>query len=253
MTFNIWTFLFEIINFVALAYILHRLLYRPLQKAVEERRQANQRQEQETQEARREADTLRREMQTQLAAIEKERQDSIRQAREQATLERKKMLQEAEQVVRRRDEESRQTLERERAEAYQGMRGKIVRQAVDLAGRMLHEAANRNLNGQLAERLVETLQGLPAAEQRRVRANWQATDGAVLEAAAELDATHQARLAAAATTLVGQPVSLTVQTKPMLLGGVRLRLGGEVWDASLAGSLGQACEPESSEIAHNAS
>lgn len=30
MAFNIWTFLFEIVNFVVLACILHRLLYRPL-------------------------------------------------------------------------------------------------------------------------------------------------------------------------------------------------------------------------------
>ena len=35
MTFNGWTFLFQVLNFVVLAYALHRLLYRPLREAIE--------------------------------------------------------------------------------------------------------------------------------------------------------------------------------------------------------------------------
>jgi hypothetical protein len=36
---------------------------------------------------------------------------------------------------------------------------------------------------------------------------------------------------------VGKPVSLAVKNCPRLLDGVRLRLGGHVWDGSLAAPL----------------
>jgi len=122
MTFNVWTFLFEMINFVVLAYVLHRLLYGPLRKAVEERRQASAAIEAEAQNARHEADALRGQVQAQLADIEVQRQVTVREAREQAAAERTKLLQETDQLVRRRQEDERQTLKRERAEAYQGLR-----------------------------------------------------------------------------------------------------------------------------------
>jgi F-type H+-transporting ATPase subunit b len=240
MSFHFSTFLFEMINFVVLAYVLHRLLYSPLQKAVEERRHASVRMETETQSARHEADMLREQVKTQLADIEVQRQAAIRQAREQAAAERKKLLQETDQLVQRRLDDERQTLQRERAEAYTGLRTEIVNQAVDLAERFLVHAADRTLNDQMAQRLVDTLQTLPKAEQDELRDRWQPKDGAVLETAADLRDATKDNIAAAVAALLGQEVPLTVQARPSLLGGVRLRIGGQVWDASLAGSLEQA-------------
>lgn len=240
MTFNVWTFLFEIINFVVLAYVLHRLLYRPLIKAVEERRAASAQMETEANNARREADALREQVQAQLADIEAQRQTAIREARDQAAAERKKMLQETDQLVERRMEEERQTLRRERTEAYQGLRTEIVDQAVGLAERFLVQAADRSLNDQMAQRLVDTLRIMPRAEQDKLRAHWQPKDGAILESAGDLEETTREKIAASIAGLLGPEAHLTVQNKPPLLGGVRLRIGGQVWDASLAGSLEQA-------------
>ena len=250
MTFNIWTFLFEMVNFVVLAYVLHRLLYRPLQKAVEERRQASVRMELETQSARHEADALREQVKTQLADIEVQRQAAIHQAREQAAAERKKLLQDTDQLVKRRLDEERQTLQRERAETYQGLRTEIVNQAVDLAERFLVQAADRTLNDQLTQRLLDTLQTLSRAEQDELRAHWQPKDGAVIESAAQLEDATAKKIAGAVATLLGQEVHLTVQARPALVGGVRLRIGGQVWDASLAGSLEQARFGVSEEPTH---
>ncbi len=56
MTFNIWTFLFEVVNFVVLAYILHRLLYRPLREAIDRRRAEIAQTQAEAEQARAEAE-----------------------------------------------------------------------------------------------------------------------------------------------------------------------------------------------------
>jgi F-type H+-transporting ATPase subunit b len=240
MTFNLWTFLFEAVNFVVLAYILHRLLYRPLRQAVDARRQAATRAQTEADAARQEAAAVRLKLQTQLTEVEQQRQELIHQAREQAEMERKKLLAEAERAVQQRLEESRQGLVKERGEAFQSLRTEVIAQAVELAGRFLNQAADRSLNGQLALRLVESLRSVPQDERDRLRDEWQPADGGTLETAAALDRPLLDQITAAVTALLGEPINLIIQNKPSLLGGQRLRLGGHVWDGSLSGALTEA-------------
>src|SRR5271169_2235610 len=97
--FNWWTFLFEALNFVVLAYVLHRLLYRPLREAIEKRREANLRAQEAAAKARQDALALEQQLREQLAGAQRQRQELIHQAREQAELERRRLLAEAEQSV----------------------------------------------------------------------------------------------------------------------------------------------------------
>ncbi len=41
MVFNVWTFLFQVVNFLVLVAILRWLLYSPLREAIDRRREAN--------------------------------------------------------------------------------------------------------------------------------------------------------------------------------------------------------------------
>ena len=237
MTFNFWTFLFEIINFLVLAYVLHRLLYRPLRQGIDERRAATLKVQTDAQAALAEATATKQKLQSELAEFEHQRQDLIHQAKAQANEEKRKMLAEADVAAQQRLEEIRQTLERERSDALRSLRNDIVAQAKDLAGRFLGQAAERTLNDQLALRLLETMRNLPAGEVERLRRQWQPADGGTLELAEPLDDSAVRQIEAAVAGVLGNPVALVLQTKPNLLGGLRLRLGGELWDASLAGAL----------------
>jgi F-type H+-transporting ATPase subunit b len=250
MTFNLWTFLFEIVNFVVLAYVLYRILYHPLRKAVEERREATNRAQADAEAARRDAAALEQKLKAQLADLDRQRQDSVRQAREQAEAERKKILSETEQVVQRRQEDSRKALERERDEALESLRAEVIGQAADLAERFLDEAANETLNRQLALKLIEVLSHLPAGEREDLQRQWKPVDGAVLETAKELDDATLGQLAQTVTAALGQQVTLAVHIQTNLIGGVRLRLGGNVWDASLAGALEQVRHAKSEVAGH---
>jgi F-type H+-transporting ATPase subunit b len=240
MTFNVWTFLFEVLNFLVLAFVLQRLLYRPLREAVERRQQAAAREREEAASARQEAAGLQQRLRERLAEQEQERQQLLRQAHEQAAADRKKLLAETERVIRDRQEEQRRALAREREEAVQALQGEVAGMAVDLARRLLAGAADCTLHRQLALRLVEALHEVPQRNRELLRAQWQPGDGAVLETARDLDAPTLAQVTGAVGTVLGRPVAPAVQVRPELLGGVRLRLGGQVWDASLAGQLGDA-------------
>ncbi len=240
MTFNVWTFLFEVLNFLVLAYLLHRLLYRPLHDAIDARRAEANRARAEAEQAHREAVALQERLQREQAEQQRQQQELIRASREQADAERRRILAEAEQAVRTRQEEVRQALECEREDALQALRTEVVRQAVDAAGRLLGAAADRTLEVQLAARLVEAVGALPEDQRRQLREQWTPADGALLEAASDPDADALGRVRAALAELLGRPAELDVRVRPELLAGARLRLGGHVWDASLAGQLAPA-------------
>jgi F-type H+-transporting ATPase subunit b len=237
MHFSPWTFLFEMLNFVVLAVVLYRLLYRPLHEAIDRRREDVTRAQTEADKAREQAAMLQQQLQGQLAEVEQQGEVALRQGRERAEAERKKILEEAESEMQRRREQARQALEREREEAWQGLSGEMTKLAVEVVERLLRESCDRTLNDQLALHLIEELRGLSPEKRRAVRDQWQPEDGAALETAGELDDATARRITEAAGDLVGRPITLATTNAPTLLGGVRLRLGGHIWDASLAGQL----------------
>jgi len=237
MTFNLWTFLFEVLNFLVLAYVLHRLLYRPLRAAVEKRQQETARARTEADKARQEAEELLQQVQERQARQEQERQKLLREAHQLAEADRKRLLAEAERTVRERQEEARKALDREREETLHALRGEMTDLALDLTRRLLKGAADRTLQTQLIRRLIETLHTLPEAERAQLRSHWQPQDAAVLETAEELDGAALSEVADAVKTALDRQVTPSVSVRPELIGGVRLRLGGQVWDASLAGQL----------------
>jgi F-type H+-transporting ATPase subunit b len=237
MQFNWWTFLFEIVNFAVLAYILHRLLYRPLRDAIDKRRQANALAQANAEKAHADAVAMQKQLQVQLTEMEGQRQKAIEEARELGEIERRKLLAEGEKTLKRRQQELRQAIEREHEEASRSLRAELRTSAVELAERLLREASGAALSRQLATHLVETLKQLPESQRAQMRRDWASADGAVIETAEPIDDSLLGQFTDAISAVVGQKVSLDVQHAPALVAGVRLRIGGHVWDASLAGQL----------------
>lgn len=237
MTFNLWTFLLEAFNFLVLAYVLKRLLYRPLREAIDRRREAHERAQTEAEKARDQAQARERELQAQLADLDRRRQETLHQAHEQALEERQKLLDEAGRAVQQKQEAARTALARERDETLKALGAELVDQAVGLTRRLLTEAADVSLDRQLTGRLAETVEQCPDSEREVLRRDWRAQDAVVLETAGDPDAGAVQRVTSAVAALLGQPVSLTIERQTGLIAGARLRLGGRVWDASLAGQL----------------
>jgi len=237
MTFSWWTFFFEAINFLVLAYILRRLLYRPLHDAIDKRKQANARAQVQAETARKDAESLKQRLNDQLAAVEQQRQQIIHEAHEQAESDRKKLLADGQRMVQRRQDEVADAIKREREQAITSLQGEIVTQAIELTRRLLSEASERSLHQQLALRLVQDLRQAPANQRELLQRNDTSGNGSVLEVAQDLDADTMAQLADAVSGVAGHVVTLALEHRQELLDGVRLRIGGQVWDCSLAGQL----------------
>lgn len=237
MVFNVWTFLFQVVNFLVLVAILRWLLYRPLREAIDRRREANAKAQAGAEVARREAAALQATLDQQLAEVDRKRAEVMRESRERAEAERQALMANTEAASRRRREELEQQLARERDEALRSLRAELVHSAVEMASRLLSEASDSTLQHRLASRLVDELRRIPVEERLRLQGEWDDGEAVVLETAAELNGDVLRDLGGAIESLVGRPLGLSVRVRPDLLGGVRLRIGGHVWDASMAGRL----------------
>jgi F0F1-type ATP synthase delta subunit len=94
------------------------------------------------------------------------------------------------------------------------------------------------------------LQAVSADERQRIAIGWTADEPAVIETAEQLDRQSLDQISAAVSTLLGQSVTLETRPKPSLISGVCLRIGGQVWDASLGGPLQEMGREQPQEVAH---
>lgn len=60
---------------------------------------------------------------------------------------------------------------------------------------------------------------------------------ALVESATPLTAELQSNLASSLAVKYGRPLSLEFQTQPELLGGIRVKVGSDVWDGSVKARL----------------
>lgn len=60
---------------------------------------------------------------------------------------------------------------------------------------------------------------------------------AIVESAIALPPTIQSELQASLSKKYGRPLSLEFQTRPELLGGIRVKVGSDVWDGSVKARL----------------
>ena len=58
-----------------------------------------------------------------------------------------------------------------------------------------------------------------------------------VESATELDAGTRAELQSSLSRKYGRPISLSFQTQPELLGGIRVQVGSDVWDGTVKARL----------------
>lgn len=104
------------------------------------------------------------------------------------------------------------------------------RAAAGTALLLIHTAAN--LRGRRVDTALTALSDIAAAQRNRVVAH--------VRVAQPLTDDQSTRLAAALGRLAGRSVSLNVVIDPSVLGGVSVRLGGDVIDGSISNRLEQA-------------
>lgn len=228
------TLIFETINFVVLALVLWRILYRPLRGAIEARRSALEEARQRTEAALGEAQRLEGEWRHKHEELEALRASVRAEVLDAAERERAVLLERAREDARAELARVRQLAVAEREAAERWVESAVVERGADLAGRLLLELAPGAVDDALAETLVRAL------ETKRAELSALADeDGVEVElTGARLPGPALAeRVAEVLRAVAARPVRIVTRGEPSLVGGWTVRVGDRLFDASIAGEL----------------
>ena len=236
------TFALEIINFMALIWILKRFLYRPVLATLAERRAgiAGSLNEARATEAR--ALALQSQFESRLADWEREKAAARSQFDAQMAAEHARQMEELNrdlaaerQRSAARDAHRQETLERELATQS----GTLARQFTSALRTRL---AGPAIEARLVEIFVEELSALPKECLEPLRTGQNGHGQGVLSSAYPLSEEQRRQISDAVDSRLGKLVHLDFVEDSELLAGVRLSLGAWQLDLSLAGELGVFAE-----------
>jgi F-type H+-transporting ATPase subunit b len=243
MELNWTTFGLEIINFLALLWILKRFLYRPVMQTLAERRAGIERTlaEARTTEAR--AATMKQQFEIRLTDWEQEKATARSHLQAELAAERTRKIEALEKELSAERERSaaqdahRQDTQQRELAAQAGIHAR------QFASKLLARVAGPEMEGRLVQLFIEEIAALPEERLSAVRAGQNDHGQGVLRTAYELPEAQRQQLSIAIGSRLGQPVALEFIIDPKLFAGVRLSLGAWQLDFSLAGELGVFPEP----------
>jgi F-type H+-transporting ATPase subunit b len=246
------TIAFQIINFLVLAALLYRFLFRPVMRGVKERADEKERLAHEMAREREEAAQLRAELEGRLAHAKEEAAAIIAQAGEQAEAERKELLYEVQAEAERLLVEAHTDAHRLRQQAVDEFHGDLLDAILEISGQVIGRTAPPELHDALVQQLNDSIWELGRSEMQRVEAFRRSLGDrdptAYVTTARPLSPEQQGLLARTFTALADRHVNLEVQTDPSLAAGLRVRMADVVVENSIAGQLAELRETASSAL-----
>ncbi|MDD5249105.1 MAG: F0F1 ATP synthase subunit delta [Rhodocyclaceae bacterium] len=238
MEFDWMTVVLEALNFLVLVWLLKRFFYRPVLAVIEKRRADSEKILTDAATLRRDAEALKGEYESRLAAAGRERDLALARLDEEIARERARRhaVVEAEAAA---DRQRRQMLEARESREREAL---LQRQAVAVAGRFATRFLERLAGPELEARLVDlALDELRAAapEQLAVLAAALREPGARVEVvtAHPLDGARRAALNAALARLAGRTLDAQFGEDAVLKAGLCLAAGSWVLMANLRDEL----------------
>ena len=244
---NLSTLLLQVANFLILAFILTRFLFKPLKKTLDERANRVTRAVEEAEKATSEAKDLRLEYEkkhenidAEIAALKNEARIVIDETRQQ-------MLQEAYQEIEAMRTRAQEEIEQQRTDALLLHRSRIGELVATLTQRMMKGVLNPQLHQAYLDIFLDQLRSVQL--EGRISTNNGEPISAELITATPLVQENKARIAATLETMAPQPIDLACRVDAGLIAGAMVRLGDTLIDGSLQGQLQQLRSRYEAEIA----
>ncbi len=244
---NLSTLLLQVANFLIMAFILTRFLFKPLKemldkrasqvtKAVDEAGRATH----EAEELRLEYEKKRENIDAEIAALKNEARVVIDETRQQ-------MLQEAYQEIEAMRARAQEEIEQQRTDALRLHRSKIGELVATLTRRMMEDILNPQLHQAYLEAFLNRLRSVQL--EGRISTDGKEAVPAELITATPLARESKVRIATTLETVASQSIDLACRVDPGLIAGAMVRLGDTLIDGSLQGQLQQLRSRYEAEIA----
>lgn len=151
------TLIAQIINFLLLVVILTKVAYKPLMKALEERKARIEDSIKQADSAKQEAEELKREYQEQLAKARAEAQNIVEKAARLAEQTREEILNAARAEHAKLLKEAQEEISRERERALAELRGEVVALSMAAATKIIEKNLDAETNSKLVADFINKL------------------------------------------------------------------------------------------------
>jgi F-type H+-transporting ATPase subunit b len=232
------TVLLQILDFVIMAFILWRFLFKPVVRILDERSARVTGALTDAEQKQQSAEAMRSEYEQKLADAEEQVVAMRQQAEEDLARARRQVLDETRQelVVMRSNADN--EIREARQQAILQHRQALGQLITDLSARMIGEATSDRFQEGALEQFVRRLAALPEEEYRQaIRLGTEEEVRVELVSAHELEQERRAQIEAQVEELAGQPIEIAYRVDPSLVAGAMLRFGDMMIDGSLTGQL----------------
>jgi len=235
---DLFTLIFQAVNFLVMAAILGRFLFRPTLRMIRERERRIESLLTEAEKKQREADRLREILTKRFQEVDKEIEGMIRRHREKMERERKEVLararREAETLIR----DARNEFEEEKKKAIERFREEMADTVIELSSQVVRSVVTERVHHDLIVSFCAELWHLSEEEIAAYR-RAMADKAAVAFVTTPLPFSEEERTLITDTfsALVDRKVNLEVKEDPSLIAGIRVKIADTIIDNTLKAQL----------------
>lgn len=232
------TFLLEIINFLVLAWILKRFLYRPVLDVIARRRAGIEKTLSDAEARHDEAQVLREQYEQRLTRWEDERRQGRAELQHEIEEERARRMEELQDLLVTERKKAQVIEQRELAEALRRNEATALAHGARFASRLLGYASGPELEARLLELLLDEIGTLSTERLEALRRGiGEPASDVVIATAFPLADVQRARLTEALTTALAMEVSPRYEEDSELLAGLSVSIGSWTLGANLRDEL----------------
>ncbi|MDD4933605.1 MAG: F0F1 ATP synthase subunit delta [Methylacidiphilaceae bacterium] len=239
MSFDWTTFILQVINFLVLVWLLHRLLFRPVLRLVAERKAATAKAWEEAQRVKKEGEDLQKAYENRMSLWEAEKEKARGKLLEEMQGERRRLEAENDRLIQEERERARAVEAHRLAALSQEAETRALRIASQFASRFLQDLATPDLEVKLVDRAIEEIERLPPEKIAEIRDS--VARGGVrqieVRTAFPLEEGRRDRLAHALNKACGRELPCECLVDPSLGAGVRAVVGGWMARANVKDEL----------------
>jgi F-type H+-transporting ATPase subunit b len=235
MKFDLWTILFQIINFVVLLFILKRLLYRPIREIMQKRKELVEKTLAEADAAKNEARMMREKCEREMEGLNDMKAQMADEMKAEVEAERERLLEEAKDKAHIMVEKEKAILEKERKKFEEELKETAVEAVSVLAARLLRDLSDGDLQRSIYGRLMDDTGRISSHIMEAGKGQGEVT--LEVSSAYPLSEDELDVLRKSIESQVSKKVVISTSVDDSLIAGAKVSVYDTVFDTSLKGQI----------------
>lgn len=231
------TFLLEAINFLVLVWLLKRLFYAPVKRAIGQRRAAVEKMLHDAESARRESEDLRSKYEGRVREWEAEKERLREEFRKEINEERSRQLKAIEASVAMEREKAEAREKKEAAERRANEEREAMKQALEFTSRLLSGLSSPELEAKIVAMVTKHISSATAENLPTGPPSGSHQTTAQVRSAYTLTEPQRGALSAILKQRLGSDTSIAFEVDPKLVAGLEISIGSYVLRANLRDEL----------------